>query len=78
MALTAGCNMPFFFKVRIACVERVMVTFLPSTTKVFFCRFGLNTRLVRLKEKLTLWPNCLPLPVSSHRAAIWVTTSVYT
>jgi hypothetical protein len=25
---------------------------------------------VRRKEKLTLWPNCLPLPVSSQRATI--------
>ena len=62
--------MPFFFSVRIACVERVIVTFWPSTTKVFFCRFGLKTRLVRRKEKLTLWPNCLPFPVKSQRAAI--------
>jgi len=46
------------------------VTFWPSTTKVFFWRFGLKTRLVRRKEKLTLWPNCLPLPVKSQRAAI--------
>lgn len=37
---------------------------------VFFCRFGLKTRLVRRKEKLTLWPNCFPLPVSSQRAVI--------
>lgn len=55
---------------RIACVESVIVTFLPSTMKVFFCRLGLKTRFVRRKEKLTLWPNCLPLPVSSQRAAI--------
>ena len=48
----------------------VIVTFWPSTTKVLFCRFGLKTRLVRLKEKLTLWPDCLPLPVSSHRDAM--------
>lgn len=46
------------------------MTFWPSTTKVFFCRLGLKTRLVRRKEKLTLWPNCLPFPVSSHRAVI--------
>lgn len=55
---------------RIACVESVKVIFWPSTMKVFFCRFGLKTRFVRRKEKLTLWPNCLPLPVSSQRAAI--------
>ena len=30
----------------------------------------MKTRLVRRKEKLTLWPNCLPLPVSSQRAAM--------
>src|SRR5690349_24704737 len=62
--------MPFFLSVRIACAERVIVTFWPSTMKVFFWRLGLKTRLVRRKEKLTLWPNCLPLPVSSQRAAI--------
>lgn len=68
--LPATGRIPFFFKVRIACVLRVIVTFWPSTTKVFFCRFGLKTRFVRRKEKLTLWPNCLPLPVNSQRAAI--------
>lgn len=62
--------MPFFFRVRIACVLRTIVTFWPSTSKVFFCRFGLKTRLVRRNEKLTFFPNCFPLPVSSHRAAI--------
>ena len=51
-------------------VESVIVTFWPSTTKVFFCKFGLNTRFVRRSEKLTLWPNCLPLPVRSQRAAM--------
>jgi hypothetical protein len=62
--------MPFFLRVRIAWVLRTIVIFFPSSSKVFFCRLGLNTRLVRRKEKLTLWPNCLPFPVSSHRAAI--------
>ena len=62
--------MPFFLSVRIALVLRVIVTFWPSTTKVFFWRLGLNTRFVRRKEKLTLLPNCFPLPVSSHRATI--------
>ncbi len=61
---------PFFFSVRIAWVDNIMVTFWPLTVKVFFCRFGLKTRFVRRKEKLTLWPNCLPLPVSSHFDAI--------
>lgn len=56
---------------------RVIVTFWPSTTKVFFCRFGLKTRLVRRKEKLTLLPNCLPLPVSSHRAAMVVVPLIF-
>src|SRR5687768_6505820 len=69
--------MPFFFSVRIACVLRVIVIFCPSISKVFFWRLGLKTRLVRRKEKLTLWPNCLPLPVSSHRAAIILITSTY-
>lgn len=41
-------------------------TFLPSTIMVFFCKLGFQTFLVRRKEKLTLWPYCLPLPVSSH------------
>ena len=54
-------------------VATVRVTFLPLTTKVFFCRFGLKTRLVWRIEKLTLLPNCLPLPVISHRDAIMVT-----
>ena len=58
--------MPFFLRVRIACVLRVIVTFWPLTTNVFFWRFGLKTRLVRRKEKLTLCPNCIPLPVRSH------------
>ena len=62
--------MPFFFSVRIAWVLSVIVIFWPSIAKVFFCRLGLKTRLVRRKEKLTLWPNCLPLPVNSQRAAI--------
>lgn len=61
---------PFFLRVRIACVLSVIVTFCPSITNVFFCKFGLKTRLVRRSEKLTLLPNCLPLPVSSQRAAI--------
>lgn len=66
----SAASRPFFFSVRIACVDNTIVTFWPLTVKVFFCRFGLNTRLVRRKEKLTLWPNCLPLPVSSHLDAI--------
>ena len=67
--------MPFFRSVRIAWVERVIVIFLPSTIKVFFCRFGLKTRFVRRREKLTLLPNCLPLPVSSHFDAMGSTLS---
>lgn len=62
--------MPFLRNVRIACVERFIVTFWPSTTKVFFCRLGLNVRLVRRSEKLTLLPDCARLPVRSHRDAI--------
>lgn len=53
----------------------VMVILCPPTTKVFFCRFGLKVRLVRRKEKLTLLPYCLPLPVNSHLDAI--STSLY-
>lgn len=49
---------------------KTIVTFLPSTMKVFFCRFGLKTRLVRRREKLTLLPNCFPFPVSSQRDVI--------
>lgn len=65
------CNTnPFFFRVRIVLAATVRVTFLPFTTKVFFCRFGRKTRLVRRMEKLTLLPNCLPLPVMSHRDAM--------
>lgn len=66
---------PFFLSVRIAFVESTMVIFLPPTTKVFLWRLGLNTRLLRCREKLTLFPNCLPLPVSSHRAVIVDSTS---
>lgn len=62
--------MPFFFRVLMACVDKTIVTFLPSTSKVFFCRFGLKAFFVRRKEKLTLCPNCLPFPVSSHLDAI--------
>lgn len=62
--------MPFFLSVRIAWVQSTIVIFCPSISKVFFCRFGLKTRFVRRKEKLTLWPNCLPFPVNSQRAAI--------
>jgi len=51
-------------------VQSVIVIFCPSTSKVFFWRLGLKTRFVRRKEKLTLWPNCLPFPVNSHRAVI--------
>lgn len=47
-----------------------MVIFWPSTVKVFFCKLGFQTRFVWRIEKLTLLPNCLPLPVSSHCAAI--------
>lgn len=54
-------------------VATVKVTFLPLITKVFFCRFGLKTRFVWRIEKLTLLPNCLPLPVISHRDAMLVT-----
>ncbi len=64
--------MPFFLRVRIACVLRFIVTLLPSTMKVFFCRFGFHTRLTWRIEKLTWFPNCLPLPVSSHLDAIAV------
>lgn len=32
---------------------------------------------MRRKEKLTLWPNCLPLPVSSHFDAIVVPLLLY-
>lgn len=46
------------------------MTFLPLRSNVFFCRLGLNTLFVRRKEKLTLWPYCLPLPVNSQRDAI--------
>ena len=46
------------------------MTFWPFTSIVFFWRLGLKTRFVRRKEKLTLWPNCFPLPVISHRDAI--------
>ena len=53
-----------------AWVLTFMVTFLPSIFKVFFCKFGLNVRLLCCCEKLTLWPNCFPLPVNSHFAAI--------
>lgn len=49
---------------------RVIVTFSPSILKVFFCRFGLNTFFVLRKEKLTLFPYCLPFPVNSHFDAI--------
>lgn len=41
-------------------------TFLPSMISVFDCRFGFQTLLVWRCEKLTLLPNCLPLPVISH------------
>lgn len=62
--------MPFFLRILIACVLRCMVIFWPSTIKVFFCRLGFQTFLVCLCEKLTLWPYCLPLPVSSQVDAI--------
>lgn len=32
---------------------------------------------MRRKEKLTLWPNCLPLPVSSQRAAISILPLIF-
>ena len=69
--------MPFFFKVRIAEVHKIMVIFCPSISNVFFCKFGLKTRLVRRNEKLTLCPNCLPFPVNSQRATIIISTSCY-
>lgn len=47
-------------------VLTLSLTFLPSTITVLVCRFGFHTLLVRRKEKLTLWPYCLPLPVISH------------
>ncbi len=43
-----------------------MVTFLPSSMKVFFCKFGFQTFLVWRIEKLILLPYCLPFPVISH------------
>jgi len=64
--------MPFLRSVRIAWVLSVIVTFSPSSLNVFFCRFGLNTFFVLRKEKLTLFPNCLPFPVNSHFDAIGV------
>jgi len=70
LAFAALCRIPFFRRVRIAWALSTIVTFWPPTVKVFFCRFGLKTRFVRRSEKLTLWPYCLPLPVSSHRDAI--------
>lgn len=53
-----------------AWVLTFIVTFLPSIVRVFFCKFGLKTRLLCCCEKLTLLPNCLPLPVNSHFDAI--------
>ena len=54
-----------------ASAESTIVTFLPSTRKVFFCKFGLKARLVLCIELGTLLcPDILPLPVSSHLLAI--------
>lgn len=38
----------------------------PSRTKRFLCTFGLNERFVRRFEKLTLCPNVLVFPQTSH------------
>ena len=39
-------RMPFFLRVRISWVDSFLVTFLPSSMKVFFCRLGFQTFLV--------------------------------
>lgn len=57
---------PFFLRVRRALVLTFRRTFWPSTTNVLVWRLGFQTLLVWRCEKLTLLPNCLPLPVSSH------------
>lgn len=57
---------PCFFRVLIPCALTLSVTFLPSITTVLVCKLGFQTFLVWRWEKLTLWPNCLPLPVTSH------------
>lgn len=49
-----------------AWVLNFILTFLPSMTRVLVWRLGFQTFGVRRKEKLTLWPYCLPLPVKSH------------
>ena len=61
---------PFFFRVRIAEAETLILAFLPSTITVFFWMFGLKTLRVLRWEKLTLWPYILPLPVISQIAII--------
>ena len=42
---------------------------LPSMTTTLDWMFGLNMRFVRRLEKLTLWPNLVVLPQTSHLPA---------
>lgn len=53
-------------RVLIACELTFTLAFLPSIITVLVCKFGLKTFFVWRWEKLTLLPNCLPLPVISH------------
>ena len=41
----------------------------PLMTRTLDCIFGLNMRFVRRLEKLTLWPNDVDLPQTSHLPA---------
>ena len=57
---------PDFIAVRMQRVQTLTRFETPLMTITFDCTFGLNIRLVRRFEKLTLWPNTVVLPQTSH------------
>ncbi len=67
---------PFFLRVRRVEVATLILTFLPSTTRVRFWMFGLKTLRVFLWEKDTLCPYILPLPEISQTAILFLLNHV--
>ena len=55
--------------VRRHCVQTFCRLATPSTTIIRDCTLGLNNRFVRRLEKLTLRPNLVVLPQTSHLPA---------
>ena len=68
---------PDFIAVRMQRVQTLTRFETPLMTITFDCTFGLNIRLVRRFEKLTLWPNTVVLPQTSHLPLTRVSLSLF-